>query len=144
MERFPKYKFACPCCGKNEIDDRVLNTLDVAGRKFEEFIGSSDVYYAVTSGFRCKKHNEDIGGAPHSFHLIGWAADTIPVIEGVDDQKLLRWWFFSLVAAGFTGVGLTRGTAAAIHADLRAKDGHLPQIWAPEVYGTGRYKYLLP
>jgi hypothetical protein len=35
----------------------------------------------VTSGYRCPKHNRDIGGAPESLHLAGMAADVQASIE---------------------------------------------------------------
>ena len=140
-ERFPRYRFACPCCDENRIDDRVIKTLDRAGELFEERLCLKDITYAVTSGFRCKKHNAEVGGAKHSLHMLGLAADTIPIVEGKSEQEILRWWFFSLISAGFSGVGLTRGNA--IHADIRAGEGLLPQVWAPQKNGKGYY-YLLP
>lgn len=140
-DRFPRYRFACPCCNENNMDDMVLHLLEIAGGLFETAIRSNNVTYTVTSGFRCKKHNAEVGGAKHSLHMLGLAADTIPIVEGKSEQEILRWWFFSLISAGFTGVGLTRGNA--IHADIRAGEGLLPQVWAPQKNGKGYY-YLLP
>jgi hypothetical protein len=35
----------------------------------------------VTSGYRCPRHNRDVGGAPESLHLAGMAADVQASIE---------------------------------------------------------------
>lgn len=32
----------------------------------------------VNSGFRCQKHNKDVGGRENSFHQIGFAIDIMP------------------------------------------------------------------
>ncbi len=31
--------------------------------------------FKINSGFRCKRHNEDVGGEEGSFHILGKAAD---------------------------------------------------------------------
>lgn len=34
-----------------------------------------DAPIIVTSGYRCKKHNKEVGGAENSYHMRGMAAD---------------------------------------------------------------------
>lgn len=75
MEYQAKYfndeEFACPCCGRlpdGGIDANLLEVLD----KVREAIGRP-LY--VSSGFRCRVHNEDVGGVADSQHIHGRAAD---------------------------------------------------------------------
>lgn len=69
MYRFFKVEeFECPCCGQNEMQHEVIRLLDHAR-------GIAGVPFIITSGYRCVKHNKDVGGIGQSAHLGGWAAD---------------------------------------------------------------------
>ena len=58
----------CPCCGQG-----VPSLLLLAGlNEIQQLIGTE---LRITSGCRCPKHNAAVGGAPHSEHLTGDAAD---------------------------------------------------------------------
>ncbi len=46
---------------------------------------------AVRSGYRCKKLNSAIGGATKSQHLLGQAADIVPVAFDVKVFQLFHW-----------------------------------------------------
>lgn len=61
----------------------------------------------ILSGYRTPAHNAAVGGAPHSQHLRGAAAD-LP--EGYASVQEAIW-------AGFTGIG-SRGPWA-VHVDVR-------------------------
>jgi len=39
----------------------------------------------ISSGYRTPAHNSTIGGAPTSYHLVGGAADLVPVTGRMDD-----------------------------------------------------------
>lgn len=143
----PEYKFSCPCCGVLKLSPDLIPTLQKALAILEFRFSLAPAALSVLSGYRCPDHNKAVGGAPHSFHLTGLAADTIPIVSNVDDSVVLRAWFFSLVSAGFNGVGLTSGFS--VHADLRpfaSGSLPLPQLWAPESQITKdkKYFYLLP
>ncbi|MBU0572011.1 MAG: peptidase M15 [Candidatus Omnitrophica bacterium] len=68
----------------------------------------------VTSGYRTEEHNEEVGGAPHSYHLKGMAIDCV-----VNDPD----WSLNALASE----GLKCGFSTAIiysthvHFDIREK-----------------------
>lgn len=61
-------RFACKCCGKNWMDNRVTELV----RRIEEHV---DEPLKITSGYRCEKHNDEVGGSKTSSHLKGLAVD---------------------------------------------------------------------
>lgn len=74
MEYFNFSEFACRCCGRfppgvrGNIEALVDNVLDPARRVFGGPV-------SVSSGYRCPKHNAEVGGVGGSQHLKGEAAD---------------------------------------------------------------------
>jgi len=72
---FNRSEFACQCgCGYNTVDALLLEALEAIRTHFEAPI-------RVASGCRCPSHNFDVGGAQHSQHKRGRAADI--VVKGV-------------------------------------------------------------
>ena len=67
-KNFKVSEFACKCCGKNIISQKVI---DMA-QKIRDYIG---VPVRVNSGYRCDKHNAAVGGVKNSKHTKGLAAD---------------------------------------------------------------------
>lgn len=67
---FTAWEFACPHCNECFIDDELVNILDTIREEIKSPV-------IITSGYRCKKHNIEIGGAPQSKHMLGIAADII-------------------------------------------------------------------
>ena len=67
-KNFKVSEFACKCCGKNEIDQRVI---DMAQAIRDEL----GVPVRVNCGYRCPKHNTEVNGAKKSKHMLGHAAD---------------------------------------------------------------------
>jgi uncharacterized protein YcbK (DUF882 family) len=65
---FRPSELACKCCGKVHIDDKLIDLLDAIREKVGE-----PVY--ITSGYRCENRNKKVGGAKHSQHVLGKAAD---------------------------------------------------------------------
>ena len=146
---FARDMFACPCCGENKIHDEVIKHLNKALLFLQDSFWSG-VTVKVTSGYRCAKHNAEVGGAKHSLHIQGLAADTTPILPPTASetalQHALRYWAFALIKAGFTGIGQTypdKEGHIAIHADLRQMIGKPPQIWAPfpNMKTYGKYTY---
>lgn len=85
MEYFRFEEFACRCCGRippgvrGNIEALVDNVLDPARRVFGGPV-------SVNSGYRCPKHNAEVGGVSGSQHLKGEAAD----ICCSDNERLAR------------------------------------------------------
>lgn len=67
-EHFKVSEFACKCCGKNEIKQEVIDMCE----KIRKKIGAP---VHVNSGYRCEKHNAEVGGVKGSNHTKGLAAD---------------------------------------------------------------------
>ena len=67
-KNFKVSEFACKCCRKNNIDQRVI---DIA-QALRDALG---VPVRVNSGYRCEKHNARVGGVKGSYHTKGLAAD---------------------------------------------------------------------
>ena len=61
-------EFACPCCMRVMLHPKLLVKL-IELRKILE----RPVY--ITSGYRCSRYNQKVGGITNSYHCIGLAAD---------------------------------------------------------------------
>lgn len=67
-KHFKATEFICPCCGKIMVDTLLLDKLCELRKR----LGFPLV---ITSGYRCKKHNKEVGGKRNSEHLFGKAVD---------------------------------------------------------------------
>lgn len=106
-KHFKKEEFDCPCCKRNNISPRLVAKID----QIREEIGKPII---VTSGYRCKKHNKEIGGAISSKHLIGMAVD-ITTKDIQKDRFLIIEWAIIL---GIKGIGISK---VFIHLDIRTQ-----------------------
>ena len=61
-------EFACLCCNRVMLHPLLLEKLEKLRKIIEKPIH-------ITSGYRCPKHNHQIGGVENSYHCIGLAAD---------------------------------------------------------------------
>ena len=89
MKWFKEKEFACKCCGqlplstssgqapRENVKALVREVLDPVREKLEMPI-------VVNSGYRCEKHNKDVGGVRNSQHPRGEAAD----IHCEDNERL--------------------------------------------------------
>ena len=89
MKWFKEKEFACKCCGqlplstgsgqapRENVKALVSEVLDPVREK----LGMPIV---VNSGYRCERHNKDVGGVRNSQHLRGEAAD----IHCSDNERL--------------------------------------------------------
>lgn len=94
-------EFNCPCCGKHPIDALFLAQLE----KAREIAG---VPFVINSGYRCEKHNREVGSTSRN-HVSGKAAD-IRATDGPTRGKILK----GLYRAGFTRTGIGK---TYIHVD---------------------------
>lgn len=68
-KHFQRIEFECKCgCGFDTVDSELLDILENLRAALGEPI-------IITSGCRCKEHNEKIGGSPQSQHTLGRAVD---------------------------------------------------------------------
>jgi hypothetical protein len=61
-------EFQCRCCGRVMISARLLEMLETLRALCRRPL-------IITSGYRCRAHNEAVGGALRSAHMSGRAAD---------------------------------------------------------------------
>lgn len=86
MPYFHAGEFVCRCSdhgcvGKTTpMDTHFLELL-------EKLRASLGVAIQINSGYRCPKHNAEVGGSPKSQHLLGKAADITCEPRYVDDLK---------------------------------------------------------
>lgn len=99
-------EFFCPCgiCQNQIIDPALLE-------KLEELRGRIGFPLSVTSGFRCKRHNDSLPGAkPNSRHLYGQAADVLCLDVGTVEIAQIAY------SIGFRGIGVADNFT---HLDIR-------------------------
>lgn len=96
-------EFACKCCGRVVIDNRLVAMLD----RVRHTLGKP-IY--VNSGYRCAAHNKAVGGAAGSYHVKGLAAD---ITANCDLERLQRLCF----AAGIPTAVIYR-KQDFVHVDL--------------------------
>lgn len=116
---FDPAEFACKC-GQCKLSSASY----AAGSMHKDFILRLDLLRArfgsplhVTSGLRCETHNESVGGAKSSRHLVGRAADLSST--GRTQYKLIP----IAISAGMTGIGVA---TSFLHVD----DNHEnPTVW---------------
>lgn len=68
MKYFKLKEFACPCCNQAKMQPSTLELLDKAR-------DDAGVPFIINSGYRCVKHNNEVGGVEDSSHTKGYAAD---------------------------------------------------------------------
>jgi len=69
-KHFTESELACPCCGVNKVDQALLEILE----QIRVFYNKG---MPVNSGYRCSKHNAEVGGVPNSEHMLGLAVDIV-------------------------------------------------------------------
>lgn len=110
-ENFSTDELECSCCHKLIFDANLIRLL----QRLRNYVNKP---VNVTSGYRCEKHNDDVGGVKNSYHAQGKAADIYVDGMSVDDLAQL------CILCGFMGVGLYR-KQKFVHVDVRdiPKDG---------------------
>lgn len=84
---FSSTEFECSCCGKEEMERYFTNFLQRA----REIAG---VAFNISSGWRCREHNDNVGGTPSSSHLRGLAADIL-IASPWSRMRILRGLYYA-------------------------------------------------
>lgn len=107
-------EFACKCGGRYNTCLRQWPQIELI-RSLERLRSK---YYPqglqIRSGSRCGEHNEAVGGATFSQHLIGAAADIVPAVS----------WKRLMNDEMFSGLGFMASTGLVAHVDRRDSSGH--------------------
>lgn len=69
-KNFSRSEFKCACCGFSTVDIELIKVLEVVRTYFKKPI-------KINSACRCENHNIKVGGALHSKHKLGIAADIV-------------------------------------------------------------------
>lgn len=104
-EHFSLREFQCRCCGAVKIYPPLLLMLE----RLRELRGSPLV---LTSGYRCGRHNEAVGGSSTSLHKRGRAADIL--VPGDEQRRLAD----AARAIGFSEV-IEGGNKNYLHVAIR-------------------------
>ena len=94
IHNFKKKEFICPCCGLEIMDLKFIMMIDSA----REIAG---IPFRINSGYRCKKHNIEIGGSEDSSHMDGLACD-IMCVNSIQRGIIMR----ALIEVGFRRIGI--------------------------------------
>ena len=83
IRHFKPKEFCCKCgCGGCDVHPQLVAALDLARSK-------AGVPFKINSGFRCQKHNKNVGAKPTSSHTLGLAVD-IAYANGSQGIKILK------------------------------------------------------
>ncbi|ECK7541719.1 DUF882 domain-containing protein, partial [Campylobacter jejuni] len=95
---FKESEFKCKC-GKCELPQNVPSDelIDILCEIREHY----NAPVIINSGYRCKEHNAEVGGAPKSQHAIGSAADFM--VKGVKTEEVHQ---YVLITYGERGLGI--------------------------------------
>ena len=104
---FSREELQCGCCGRLEINSRLLDGL-------EALRALAGVPVVVHAGYRCARHNAEVGGVPHSEHTLGLAADIH--LPGLSLQQMYE-AASSVVEFAAGGIGVYDGNF--LHVDVR-------------------------
>lgn len=102
---FTEEELACKCCGQKKVSLALVERLNQA----RAFAG---IPFIITSGYRCPKHNQEVGGVPTSAHTKGLAVD-IAFKNSAQCFKIVR----ALFDAGFRRIGINFAKSF-VHCDI--------------------------
>jgi uncharacterized protein YcbK (DUF882 family) len=121
LSHFTLEEFACKgsdCCGNSApMNPQLLFLCD-------DLRTACGFPLHVNSGFRCKIHNENVGGAKNSFHTLGLAVDLSP--RDADRMVLFEGVLRGRLDYRNLSVGYYKDF---IHIDLRTLLGHERVTW---------------
>ena len=104
---FSREELQCHCCGQFQIDSRLLEGLEA----LRELSGAPVIVHA---GYRCARHNTEVGGVPGSEHTLGLAADI-----HLPGMSLQRMYELASSIPQFAEGGIGVYDANFLHVDVR-------------------------
>jgi uncharacterized protein YcbK (DUF882 family) len=117
---FSRSEFVCHCCGEFRLDPRLLEGLERLRELAQEPV-------VVQCGYRCARHNREVGGAANSQHLLGKATDIR--LPGLSLQRMYE---LATAAPAFALGGIGIYDRGFLHVDVRAHRARWAQV-------AGRY-----
>jgi zinc D-Ala-D-Ala carboxypeptidase len=117
---FSRRELQCRCCGRLQLDSRLLDGLEA----LRALAGAPVVIHA---GYRCPRHNQQVGGVPHSEHTQGMAADI-----GLPGISLQRMYELALEVPLFAQGGIGVYDGGFLHVDVRERSARWARV-------SGRY-----
>jgi len=106
-ENFNLREFVSPDTNEVKLESEVVFRL----QKLRDLIGRA---ITVTSGYRTPEYNQQVGGVPRSYHMLGQAADIY--CSGMSTKKLAQ----LANEVGFRGIG-TYVKDGFVHVDVGPK-----------------------
>ena len=119
-KHFSRTELSCRCCGRLEIDSRLLSGLEALRER-------AGVPVVVHAGYRCPRHNAEVGGVLLSEHLAGLAADI-----SVSGFSLQRMYELALEIPQFAAGGIGVYDGDFLHVDVRERQARWARV-------SGRY-----
>jgi len=114
-EHFYKDETVCACgCGQNAMEQDFMDWL-------ESVRVEADIPFFIKSGFRCQKHNADVGGVDDSEHCHGTAVD-VGVQGGLQRFIINK----AAMKLGVFGLGVAK---TFMHLD-RGRVKPRPMVWS--------------
>ena len=113
---FSRKELSCRCCGRLQIDSHLLEGL-------EALRSLAGVPVMVHAGYRCPRHNQQVGGVPHSEHLAGQAADV-----GLPGLSLQRMYELALEVPQFAAGGIGVYDGNFLHVDVRERTARWARV----------------
>lgn len=99
-------QFKCKCgCKQNKISMELVQMLDTARH-------TAGIPFIISSGYRCIKHNNNVGGVNDSQHIYGNAVDII-----WKDYNQLYHMISALINVGINRIGINY-QKKFIHVDI--------------------------
>lgn len=106
-KNFKKQELECKCCKKLPWPGpRIANHLQLLRDKVS-------FPMVITSGYRCKKHNDKVGGHPNSHHT---REDSLAVDVACEDSHERAKLLANAASCGFHGIGIAKDF---VHLDMR-------------------------
>ena len=113
---FSKAELACHCCGQLKIETSLIEAL-------EQLRALAGKPILVHDGYRCPKHNQQVGGVSDSEHTRGMAADI-----SVPDLSLQAMYELALQVPTFFNGGIGVYDSCFLHLDVRSHQARWARV----------------